>query len=1222
MSFPPDSADAYPGLSAPARATESLPRPTLNTLARFSPFLGLVLGLACPALVVPVAHAQTFDTPQAAAADPDFAIQGEYAGGQQALQVVARGAGEFEIVVYEGGLPGAGWDGVSPRRFDGDADVVADLVESMELERVERQSPTLGAAPPPAAIVLFDGSSQSVQSNWNPGAKLSEQGWLQQGATTRQLFGDYTLHLEFRTPFMPAAEGQGRGNSGVYHQGRYETQILDSFGTGGADNEAGGIYGVHAPTLNMCLPPLQWQTYDIDFTAARYDASGQKTRDARLTVRLNGRVVQANVPVPAATRAAPQGESPQDGPLHLQDHGNPVRFRNVWLLPRDAEAEARRPRIPAFERFFAGGIGDPADGGQVLLAGLSCTACHQGDLPIPDKRGPDLSEVGRRVRPDHLLAMIADPHGTKPGTTMPDVWTGVSQAEKLRQARAIASFLAAGKQPIDRPGDRSAVERGGELYRTIGCLACHDSQDKDARNLATSVPLGQLDQKYTLDSLTDFLLDPHTVRPGMRMPRLVADRIEARDIASYLLQDVVIVPGSEKFAYRVYEGSWDKLPEFETLKPVATGRSHELDIAVAERQDAFGMVFETYLPIATAGQYTFHVASDDGARVLVGSQEAVVHDGIHPATRRSGSLELDAGVHPLRIEYFEKAGQQELRLSVDGPDFKEADITSLVTSDPDGQSNQQLIEPTFRPDPNLVETGAAAFRQMGCVACHAVGSLEPAAGRAPSLAALKNDAGEGCLAETPPAGVPNYRLSPQQRHAIVAALAKVGEATPPQQRIRQTMAGLNCYACHERDGRGGPEASRDASFQTTTPEMGNEGRLPPSLTGVGDKLNDAYLADILQNGAEERPYMKTRMPAFQYEPLRGLHEDLRATDRQALAQIPNNPHSPTLIASQGRKLVGDKGLACIKCHTFGGIGLEGIGALDALHWPKRLRRDWFHRYLRDPQRYRPGTRMPASFVDGKSALETVYDGDPGLQIDAIWAYLNQEDPKPPRGLVPGAIVLTPRDTPIIYRNFLTQLSPRGIAVGYPEDVNLAWDAHRMGVVLIWQNEFIDASKHWVGRGPGQQAPLGDATIVIDTHTPLAVLPSPAASWPQTEGRERGYQFLGYRLNESRQPVFRYRFDGNEVEDFCQPIAGTADERGFDRTLRIVNDDPQATRYLLAGSGASIQPLGEGVYRVEGGAKVRVEGAGQGHIVAGDHGQQLRYALPANATVTIRQTLRW
>jgi hypothetical protein len=139
------------------------------------------------------------------------------------------------------------------------------------------------------------------------------------------------LHIEFRTPFMPAARGQGRGNSGVYIQGRYECQVLDSFGLEGEDNECGGIYSISKPAVNMCFPPLSWQTYDIDFVAARYDGQGNKTKNARVTIKHNGVVIHKDLELTHGTPGRhPEGPEPES--IFLQDHGNPVVFRNIWVV--------------------------------------------------------------------------------------------------------------------------------------------------------------------------------------------------------------------------------------------------------------------------------------------------------------------------------------------------------------------------------------------------------------------------------------------------------------------------------------------------------------------------------------------------------------------------------------------------------------------------------------------------------------------------------------------------------------------------------------------------------------------------------------------------------------------------------------------------------------------------------------------------------------------------
>jgi len=296
-----------------------------------------------------------------AQAGPDFAVQGEYLGQIQTdagilaigVQVIALGDGKFRAVGYPGGLPGAGWDGKEKHIAEGqikdgktvftvaDSDAKAVIKDGVleivdgsgktigTLKKTERKSPTLGAKPPAGAVVLFDGTSAD---NFK-GGRMTPDGLLMEGATSKQTFGAFTLHMEFRTPFQPFDRGQGRGNSGVYAQGRYEVQILDSFGLEGENNECGGIYGVARPKVNMCLPPLSWQTYDIDFTPAEYK-DGKKVRNARMTVRHNGVVIHQDVEIPKATTAAPLPEGPEPGPIFLQNHGNPVRFRNIWVVEK------------------------------------------------------------------------------------------------------------------------------------------------------------------------------------------------------------------------------------------------------------------------------------------------------------------------------------------------------------------------------------------------------------------------------------------------------------------------------------------------------------------------------------------------------------------------------------------------------------------------------------------------------------------------------------------------------------------------------------------------------------------------------------------------------------------------------------------------------------------------------------------------------------------------
>lgn len=214
-------------------------------------------------------------------------------------------------------------------------------LEGLAILKPEDRVDTKITPPPEGAIVLFDGKSLDgwVKRNGGgkPGWKLLDGGIGEVHGgdviTERTFDGDFKLHVEFRVPYMPRAKGQARGNSGVYIQGHYEVQILDSYGLDSKNNDCGAIYEVAAPLVNACKAPTVWQSYDIEFHSPMC-VDGKKTAPARITVFQNGVKIQDDVKIPVNhTRAGMEGDPCQPGPILLQDHGNPVQFRNVWLLP-------------------------------------------------------------------------------------------------------------------------------------------------------------------------------------------------------------------------------------------------------------------------------------------------------------------------------------------------------------------------------------------------------------------------------------------------------------------------------------------------------------------------------------------------------------------------------------------------------------------------------------------------------------------------------------------------------------------------------------------------------------------------------------------------------------------------------------------------------------------------------------------------------------------------
>ncbi|MFO7974240.1 MAG: DUF1080 domain-containing protein, partial [Candidatus Hydrogenedentota bacterium] len=211
---------------------------------------------------------------------------------------------------------------------------------SFEMEKFSHEPPTLGMTPPDNAIVLFDGTNFD-QWQEPEGWELLDGGVMMvtpKGETlvSKQTFKSVQLHVEFRLPWMPKSRGQSRGNSGVFVQDVYEVQVLDTFGLEGYYDECGALYKVSAPRVNACLPPLEWQTYDITYHAPKYSEDGELLAFPRMTVLHNGILIQDDREMPQITawkeeeRLAPPPREP--GHIKLQAHGNYVQFRNVFLV--------------------------------------------------------------------------------------------------------------------------------------------------------------------------------------------------------------------------------------------------------------------------------------------------------------------------------------------------------------------------------------------------------------------------------------------------------------------------------------------------------------------------------------------------------------------------------------------------------------------------------------------------------------------------------------------------------------------------------------------------------------------------------------------------------------------------------------------------------------------------------------------------------------------------
>ena len=859
--------------------------------------------------------------------------------------------------------------------------------------------------------------------------------------------------------------------------------------------------------------------------------------------------------------------------------------------------------------------------GELLLGELNCTACHRAESAVLErlspKQGPLLKEVGSRVTPQYLRAFLSDPQSVKPGSPMPDLLHGLEPSARAETVDALVHFLSSRvstNPPALSGASPHLIQQGKTLYHSIGCVACHAPQEPSGTATAEvisaltslSVPLGPLAKKTTLDGLARFLQDPLAVRPSGRMPSLNLTRGEAMAIAAYLLREQaasrtqgpeVKMPGLH---YEYYEMAFQNTAGLDSATPVSIGSVEQINLSPKRRTQEIGFRFTGMIAVPRDAQYTFYVTSDDGSKLWIDGKVLVENDGIHAPQEKSGAVKLNAGEHTFALSYFNGGAGAELSVVWQEAGKSKRPIPAAALSH-SGRSLVPLNQEDLVLDPAKVLKGAELFTSLRCVACHETGTPNLAAAglKAPTLVALNPSASQGCLG-SPKSGVPRFALSASQQSALREVLGntkQLGTPLEPKARVSRTLAALNCFACHSRDGVGGPEGARGDFFTTVdNADLGDEGRIPPHLTGVGDKLKSDWIRNVLLQRGVARPYMATRMPQFGAVALRSLAEAFDAADARL-------PQGPAEIAPQdakfGRQLVGTGGVSCIACHTFGGHKSLGIPALDLTLMTQRLKHDWFVRYLPDPAALRPGTRMPTFWPDGKAANQDILGGDPRHQIEAIWAFLSAgKAAKLPDGLIATSLELVADKEAVIYRHFIEGSGSRAIGVGYPEKANLSFDANNLRLALLWHGKFIDAGNHRRDRGTGYEGPLGDDIVTLPEGAPLARLADSNSPWPLPSGKGAGYQMKGYRLDEKQRPTFLFTFEGIHVEDYSIAVPREP-EPSFLRTLSFKSDAPLPQLWFRAAVGNTIAAKNGG-YLVE-------------------DRMVLRFQLPAGSEPLVRQS---
>jgi mono/diheme cytochrome c family protein len=463
------------------------------------------------------------------------------------------------------------------------------------------------------------------------------------------------------------------------------------------------------------------------------------------------------------------------------------------------------------------------------------------------------------------------------------------------------------------------------------------------------------------------------------------------------------------------------------------------------------------------------------------------------------------------------------------------------------------------PDIQWRILGLQLFTSKGCANCHTVttgGQSLPKKEfrhfQMPKPMQLdpkdNNPFDEACVRDVDkPNVVPNFGfLDKEKRDALNAYVKSIMNTGFPNkegsviQDSRAAMKRFLCLNCHTKDGEGGISADLSDQMKQLEKAENADSVQPPRLTGIGHKARTAWLDEVLLKGGRARPWMGLRMPQYGTEnvgflPTALAHAEGTLADTGVAAAKPN----PALLAD-GRTLTGKDGHGCIACHDISGIVGGGTRGTDLALVPNRLRRDWFDRWMDNPQRLAPGTQMPQYFLGGKAQVPLL-DADPVKHTAAMWDYFSLGTGLPlPTGLEPPkGVVIAVKDRPELLRTFLPDgAGTRGVAVGYPGGMNIAFDQTQARLAYAWAGNFLDASPVWTNRGGAPAkllgpkvwtGPAGHPWAVTDSRSPpdiakQATDPAYGATLPEGQAFHGDPKLVieGYSLDGAGVPTFAYR----------------------------------------------------------------------------------------------------
>ncbi|TWT89204.1 c-type cytochrome [Neorhodopirellula pilleata] len=733
-------------------------------------------------------------------------------------------------------------------------------------------------------------------------------------------------------------------------------------------------------------------------------------------------------------------------------------------------------------------------------------------------------------------------------TGLPD--DGIVFAEATDGSQSISAPLVSAFDRFGRHHEIDEAIAGSILLSELSCTACHPSTAVIAKG---GPELKGVGRRVSSKWLHDYLAAPSSIKPGTTMPDVLSDL--PIDRRTEVIDGLVAFLSTMQSDFPEIKATGANPVEFQywTKGDAARGERlyHEVGCVACHAPDPDYEVAE--LPPSPIDALLDELDPEELAEMgLAGAArrvESVPHGDLSAKySRRSLTHFLydPADVRP-------SSRMPALKLSVnEAADIAEYLLESLAKDD----HPTEMVR-----DESLVQQGRRHFAEFGCANCHDAGiqaslQSEPLAQCELEPNALEQTS-RSCLADQP-ADVPRYGLDQAQRQAIRSTIESL--ATNPvasaKDHVLLTMMRMNCYACHQRDEFGGVGRFRKNYFETVSgADLGDEGRLPPPLTGVGEKLQSKWLSRLFRGDRKTtlRDHMTIRMPVYPHADVLKLADQFGDADQVNETSENNVFGDIKSLAPTGKQLME---IGCIQCHEFNGQALPGVIGVELSSVPDRIHPAWFQRFLTNPGEVKARTRMPTFFPDGKSQTPQILGGDADRQIAAMWAYLVQSNRLGP----PDKIALErakdyelkPAEHPLILRTFMNDVGTHAIAVGFPEGVHFAIDSQNIRLAIGWRESFLDARSTWFERFTPPVDPLGKPVQILDSEN---IFFERDATTGQTT--PIALRFLGYRLDVNRVPIFRYQYFNIVIEDRIVPYQ----DKNLIRTLSLVVPDESKSKLL-------------------------------------------------------------